>query len=182
MKSKQNRDATVQELLRRNKALEDELHRLRENMGVSMTSSPYSGPQGILTPSMPSRHSPVYDDNLSTGSGAIPSPRTSPFPNNDYNNAGRIPDYNTGYVPFPNNCETWAASVPTPTVPSNVSSPSSSHTDEYTSHYLPTSAPMIPSSSNLPTAEQVKMEYEDGNGMSHSTLETMNDRTERLIC
>ena len=47
LKSKQSRDQTVQELLRRNKALEDELNRLKENMGVSMTSSPYSTP-GIL--------------------------------------------------------------------------------------------------------------------------------------
>jgi predicted RNase H-like nuclease (RuvC/YqgF family) len=49
LKSKQNRDQTVQELLRRNKALEEELARLKENMGVSMTSSPYSTP-GMLPP------------------------------------------------------------------------------------------------------------------------------------
>lgn len=46
LKSKQSRDQTVQELLRRNKAAEDELNRLK-NMGISMASSPYSTP-GIM--------------------------------------------------------------------------------------------------------------------------------------
>lgn len=44
LKSARGRDQTVQELLRRNKALEDELNRLRENMGISLGSSPYSTP------------------------------------------------------------------------------------------------------------------------------------------
>jgi phosphopantetheine adenylyltransferase len=41
LKSNQNRDKTVQELLRRNKALEEELFRIKETVGVSITSSPY---------------------------------------------------------------------------------------------------------------------------------------------
>ncbi|KAF7538118.1 hypothetical protein G7Z17_g12695 [Cylindrodendrum hubeiense] len=150
LKSKQNRDQTVQELLRRNKALEDELSRLKENMGVSMTSSPYS--------------TPVYDDSLSTGSGAIPSPRASPFPSSDY---ASLPDYGQQYVPLPNNCESWASTVP---VPSNVSSPSSSaNTDDYGAGYIPTSVPtsMLPSNntsnSNISAGghKDIKMEYED---------------------
>lgn len=158
LKSKQSRDQTVQELLRRNKALEDELNRLKDNMGVSMTSSPYS--------------TPVYDDNLSTGSGAIPSPRTSPFPSGDYNS---LPDYSQQYVPLPNNCESWANTVPCP-VPSNVSSPSSSaNTDDYSAGYIPTSVPasMLPSSNNSTTNvnavahKDVKMEYEEVDGRSH---------------
>ncbi|CAM1501171.1 Fc.00g103330.m01.CDS01 [Cosmosporella sp. VM-42] len=158
LKSKHSRDQTVQELLRRNKALEDELNRLKENMGVSMTSSPYS--------------TPVYDDNLSTGSGAIPSPRTSPFPSGDYNS---LPDYGQQYVPLPNNCESWANTVPCP-VPSNVSSPSSSaNTDDYNAGYIPTSVPtsMLPSSNNSTTNvnavahKDVKMEYEEVDGRSH---------------
>jgi hypothetical protein len=36
LKSKQSGDQTVQELLRLNKALEEELMRLKENMGVPM--------------------------------------------------------------------------------------------------------------------------------------------------
>lgn len=152
LKSKQSRDQTVQELLRRNQALEEELMRLKENMGVSMTSSPYSAP--------------VYDDNLSTGSGAIPSPRGSPFPSGDYS---PIPDYGQQYVPLPNNCESWASTVPCP-VPSNVSSPSSS-ADDYSAGYIPTSVPtsLMPSNNTSSSSisvghahkDVIKMEYED---------------------
>jgi hypothetical protein len=178
LKSKQSRDQTVQELLRRNQALEEELMRLKENMGVSMTSSPYSAPGTTLSVTIPcSASSPtpngiltapsVYDDNLSSGSGAIPSPRGSPFPSGDYS---PIPDYGQQYVPLPNNCESWASTVPCP-VPSNVSSPSSS-ADDYSAGYIPTSVPssMLPSnntsSSNISAVghsqkDVIKMEYED---------------------
>jgi hypothetical protein len=152
--------------------------RLKENMGVSMTSSPYSAPGTTLSVTIPcSASSPtpngiltapsVYDDNLSSGSGAIPSPRGSPFPSGDYS---PIPDYGQQYVPLPNNCESWASTVPCP-VPSNVSSPSSS-ADDYSAGYIPTSVPssMLPSnntsSSNISAVghsqkDVIKMEYED---------------------
>ncbi|KAJ3453716.1 hypothetical protein MRS44_017963 [Fusarium solani] len=91
LKSEQSRDQTVQELLRRNKALEDELNRLKENMAISMASSPYSTP---------------ISDNLSPGSGAIP--RTSPFASGNYNtppttvnnthSSSASADYNAGYI------------------------------------------------------------------------------------
>jgi hypothetical protein len=175
LKSKQSRDQTVQELLRRNQALEEELMRLKENMGVSMTSSPYSAP--------------VYDDNLSSGSGAIPSPRGSPFPSGDYS---PIPDYGQQYVPLPNNCESWASTVPCP-VPSNVSSPSSS-ADDYSAGYIPTSVPssMLPSnntsSSNISAVghsqkDVIKMEYEDvdshdaGYRLSNPSLQPVSPHT-----
>ncbi|KAH7462215.1 hypothetical protein FOMA001_g18622 [Fusarium oxysporum f. sp. matthiolae] len=99
LKSEQSRDQTVQELLRRNQALEEELMRLRENMGVSITSSPYSVPGTALSVSISTSSSPhnsimtsppVYDANLRTGRGGIPSPRGSPFPSGD--------DCNTGYI------------------------------------------------------------------------------------
>ncbi|KAH7132829.1 bZIP transcription factor, partial [Dactylonectria macrodidyma] len=190
LKSKQSRDQTVQDLLRRNKALEDELSRLKENMGVSTTSSPYSTP-GMCTSASPTRTrkplgdfepcvgaapvglrrlltraaKTVYDDSLSTGSGAIPSPRASPFPSGDY---GSLPDYSQQYVPLPNNCESWANTVP---VPSNVSSPSSSaNTDDYGAGYIPTSVPasMLPSNNTSTSSisvvgghKDIKMEYED---------------------
>jgi hypothetical protein len=48
LKSKQSRDHTVQELLRRNKALEDELLKLKESMGIP-TGRPYSAPGSSLT-------------------------------------------------------------------------------------------------------------------------------------
>ncbi|GKU20631.1 hypothetical protein FLAG1_06295 [Fusarium langsethiae] len=185
LKSKQSRDQTVQELLRRNQALEEELMRLKENMGVSMTSSPYSAPGTTLSVTIPcSVPSPtsngiltapsVYDDNLSSGSGAVPSPRGSPFPSGDYS---PIPDYGQQqYVPLPTNCESWASTVPCP-VPSNVSSPSSS-ADDYSAGYIPTSVPtsLLPSNNTSSSSigavghshkDVIKMEYEDVD--SHDT-------------
>ncbi|KAL5611305.1 hypothetical protein FOBRF1_007422 [Fusarium oxysporum] len=141
LKSKQSGDQTVKELLRRNKALEEELIRLKENMGAPITSSPYSVP--VLTPPqlfLPDElllTSTVYDNNLSTGSDAIPSPCGSPFPG-DYNS---LVDYNQQYVPLPNNCESWASTVPCP-IPSNTSSPSSS-VNVYRAGYVPTSTPTL---------------------------------------
>jgi hypothetical protein len=154
----------------------------RENMGVSMTSSPYSAPGTALSVSIPTSSSPhnsiltspsVYDDNLSTGSGAIPSPRGSPFPSGDYS---PIPDYGQQYVPLPNNCESWASTVPCP-VPSNVSSPSSS-ADDYSAGYIPTSVPtsLLPSNNTSSSSisvghahkDVIKMEYEDVD--SHGTV------------
>ncbi|KAG5929334.1 hypothetical protein E4U53_002464 [Claviceps sorghi] len=183
LRSNHGRDKTVQDLIRRNKALEDELRQLKESMGVSITSSPYSAPTGtdstifvsshtiddaeaylasrrpqqLLTPS-PS----AYDDSC----GAVPSPRLSPLP------AGRpdyISDYSQAtqqYVPMPN-CEAWAS-----TLPSSVPSPSSSvNTDEYgpTAGYIPTSVPstMVGSSSVgiVDGTKNVKMEYDDVHGI-----------------
>ncbi|KAJ3455620.1 hypothetical protein MRS44_017102 [Fusarium solani] len=120
-KSMQSRNQTVQELLRRNKALEEELMRLKESREVPMTSSPYCVP--------------VCDGNPSTGSDAIPSPRGSSF-SDDCNS---LPDYSQQYVPQPNNCESWASTVPCP-VPSKASSPSPS-ADNYSTGYIPTSVP-----------------------------------------
>jgi hypothetical protein len=131
--------------------LEDELHRLKESMGVSITSSPYSAPAGMsysvldnsnnqasLGPSsqqlLTSCLSAYNEDNC----GAIPSPRMSPLPSGG---ADYISDYSQAtqqYVPMPN-CEAWAAALP-----SSVPSPSSSvNTDEYgpTAAYIPTSVP-----------------------------------------
>lgn len=131
LKSKKSRDQTVQELLRRNKALEDELNRLKENMDISTASSQCS--------------TPVDDDNLSTGSGAIPSPRAPPFPSGDY--IPPLPDYSQQYVPLNTKCESWANTVPC-TIFSNISSSSSSaNTDDHNAGYILTSVPthMLPS-------------------------------------
>lgn len=181
LRSTQSRDKTVQELLRRNKALEDELRQLKESMGVSMTSSPYSGPTGtafttLVSPtddnetflaSQPHPHphphqlltpcpSAYNDDNC----GAIPSPRMSPLPSGG---ADYIPDYSQAtqqYVPMPN-CEAWASNLP-----SSVPSPSSSvNTDEYgpAAAYIPTSVPssmMGTAGIGLVDGKEVKMEFE----------------------
>ncbi|KAF5121934.1 hypothetical protein E5D57_012406 [Metarhizium anisopliae] len=184
LRSSQGRDKTVQELLRRNKALEDELCQLKESMGVSMTSSPYSTPTGttystlvrpldghdrtclasppqqLLTP-CPS----AYNDD---SCGAIPSPRMSPLPSGG---ADYISDYSQStqqYVPMPN-CEAWAS-----TLPSSVPSPSSSvNTDEYgpAAGYIPTSVPnsmMGTSGVCMVDGKEVKMEYEGMHDMMGS--------------
>ncbi|KAI9150406.1 hypothetical protein HJFPF1_10172 [Paramyrothecium foliicola] len=174
LKSNQNRDKTVQELLRRNKALEEELFRIKETVGVSITSSPYQSagmncsPPSLLPPS-PADMAPlpsVYDDNLSTGTGAVHSPRSSPFPQADYS---PLPDYSPqSYVPLPSSCEPWTSQV----VSSTVSSPTSSaaNPEEYGAPaYIPTSVPssMLPSnnssSSNvtLSSTKSVKNEFDD---------------------
>ncbi|KAH7112220.1 hypothetical protein B0J13DRAFT_515929 [Dactylonectria estremocensis] len=134
LRSKQSGDQTVQELFRRNKVLEDELNRLKENMSITMASSPYSAP--------------FYDNNLSTGSSAIPNPRTSPFPSGDYNTS--LPDYSQQYVPLLSTYESWTNTIPFP-LPSNISSPSSSaDTDDYNAGYIPASVPtsMLPFNNN----------------------------------
>lgn len=45
LRSRQNRDETVQDLLRKNRALEEELHRLKESLGI-----PTNGPRGYYPP------------------------------------------------------------------------------------------------------------------------------------
>ncbi|KAK5994879.1 hypothetical protein PT974_03266 [Cladobotryum mycophilum] len=155
LKSSQNRDRTVQELLRRNKALEEELARLREHMGITVTSSPYSAPA-------------VYDDNLSSGSGTVNSPRMSPLPSGDY---AQLPEYGQTYGALSNGCETWASSVTNPVL-SSVSSPSSpGNCDDYNATYIPTSVPatMMPAGPRVGgmDTKEIKMEYDelDNNGM-----------------
>lgn len=135
LKSNQSSDQTVKELLRRNKALEEELIRLKSNTGAPMTSSPYSVPD--LTPRQLSLTSKVYDHNLSTGSHAIPSTCESPFPG-DYNS---FFDHSQQYVPLPNHCESWASTTPCST-PSNFSTPSST-VNAYGADCVPTSAPTL---------------------------------------
>ncbi|KAI5456202.1 hypothetical protein BGZ63DRAFT_367572 [Mariannaea sp. PMI_226] len=165
-KREQSSDQTVQELLRRNKALEEELMRLKENMGVPMASLTYSAsginPRQFSSPDELSPSSIVYDSNLSSGSDAIPSPCGSPFPND----CNCLPDYSQQYVAVPINCESWTSTVPCP-VPFNVLSPLSS-ADNYSTGYIPTSVPtsIVPSNNTSPSGisavghkDIVEMEY-----------------------
>lgn len=163
LKSERNRDQsqTVQELLRKNKALEEELFKLRESMGIPNGQSyPNSGTAATASSAwvhlVRADSASVYDDNLSSISGAVPSPRSSPFPaNGDYN---VMQELGPSYVPMPDASESWGPGIPV-SVPSTVSSPSSSaNTDEYGAGYIPTSvpAPMMDARS-IPT----KMDYED---------------------
>lgn len=164
LKSSLNRDRTVQELLQKNRALEEELYRLKESMRQSSGHSyPGSGKEDMLPlPASLGLFSAdmigaVYDDNLSSVSGAVPSPRSSPFPSGGY---GGMAELGPSYVPLPDTpTETWAPAVPV-SVPSSVSSPSSSaNTDEYGAPaYIPTSIPNpMMDARSVPS----KMEYDD---------------------
>ncbi|KAI5927383.1 hypothetical protein F4810DRAFT_650693 [Camillea tinctor] len=116
LRSRQNRDQTIQELLRRNKVLEEEVHRLREGMGI-----PNSGANDHY------HHSTYHNSNA----------RTSPFGHTtpEY---PIVPDMSP-YSSVPDTTDAWPSSVPC-SVPSTVSSPSSSGApDDF--GYLPTSVP-----------------------------------------
>ncbi|ROT35297.1 hypothetical protein SODALDRAFT_316651 [Sodiomyces alkalinus F11] len=126
LKSQQNRDQTqtVQELLRRNRALEEEIMRMRESQPVGQSYT----------------RSSVYDESLPPVSGPVPSARSSPFP--APGTYAAMPELGPSYVPVPEATEPWGHGVPG--VPSAVSSPSSSaNTDEYgaAAAYIPTSIP-----------------------------------------
>lgn len=173
LKGSLNRDRTVQELLQKNRALEEELYRLKESMrqpsghsypasgmplhhSAGSSSSSSSSPTAAMLTMAPSFA--VYDDNLSSVGGAGPSPRSSPFPTSG--GYGGMAELGPSYVPLPDTAnETWAPAVPV-SVPSSVSSPSSSaNTDEYGAPaYIPTSipAPMMEARS-VPS----KMDYDD---------------------
>ncbi|KAL9567475.1 hypothetical protein ACKAV7_008425 [Fusarium commune] len=165
LKSKQSRDQTVQELLRRNKAIEKELIQLKEVVRVPMNSSPYSAPgltpQPLSLPVEPLT-SAVYNGNLSADNNPIPSPRGPPSPS-DYDS---LPDYSQQYVPLSNNCESLASTISC-TILSNVSILSSA---EYSAGYIPISllTSVLPSnnasSSSLGAVNNkdvVKMEYNE---------------------
>lgn len=183
LRGQHSRDQTVQELLRRNQALEEELRRLKETMGVPLNTSPYSTPGtasattsatnssmdisnlGALdgTSSLTGSPFTVYDENMSTASARNPnSTRGSPFPNG-YD--GSLQDYGPSYVPLPdaatnsnsNNENGWNGVANA--IPSNVSSPGSSAEEYSGTAYIPTSMPndMMSTGGN----GVVKMEYDD---------------------
>jgi hypothetical protein len=139
LKSNQGRDQTIQEPLRRNKAIEKELIRLKEIMGAPIAS--LSSPTPGLTPRQLSfsnrlSTSTVCNSNVSTGSDAIPSPRGAPFPG-DYS---CLHYYSQQYTPLSNNCESLASTISYPIL-SNISTPSSS--GDYSVGYVPTSMPTL---------------------------------------
>ncbi|KAL5611131.1 hypothetical protein FOBRF1_007248 [Fusarium oxysporum] len=148
-KSNQDRDQTIQELLGRNEAIEKELIRLKEIMGAPMAllSSPAPG----LTPrqlSFPDKLSPltVCNGSLSTSSDAIPSPRGAPFPG----------DYSQQYIPLSNTCESLVSTISYP-IPSNISTASSS--GDYSASYIPISVPTPVLPSNITSSSSICATY-----------------------
>ncbi|UKZ50441.1 hypothetical protein TrVGV298_004704 [Trichoderma virens] len=158
LKGVQSRDRKVQELLRRNKFLEQEIARLREHMGYTATDSSYSS------------NSAVYDDNLSSGSGAVPSPRVSPLPSSDFNQITDYAQQSYGHIAGAGG-EAWPASVAPNPVLGNIPSPSSpAHGEEYSAAYIPTSVPsMIPA-----TLKDIKQDYDE---MDHGSGLRLNTST-----
>ncbi|RFU79660.1 hypothetical protein TARUN_2527 [Trichoderma arundinaceum] len=178
LKGVQSRDRKVQELLRRNKFLEEEIARLREHLGYTATDSSYSSNSagtpctitnnahdlylGPLTPG-PS----VYDDNLSSGSNAVPSPRVSPLPSSDFNQITDYTQQSYGHITSAGS-EAWPATVAPNPVLANISSPSSpAHGEEYNAAYIPTSVPpsMMPT-----TLKEIKQDYDE---IDHNTRANM---------
>ncbi|KAF4417973.1 hypothetical protein FACUT_11944 [Fusarium acutatum] len=163
LKLSQSCDQTVQELLNRNRALEEELMRLKKNMKVQIASSLNSAP-GLNSPQLSLSESVsstlTFNDSLGTSTDAIPSPRGSPFPSDYYN---VLPDYSQQHVPL-SNCESLASTISCPS-PSNVSNPSSSA--DYNAGYISISvlSSILPSNTNSSSTsvmlhrDVVEMEY-----------------------
>ncbi|KAI0535076.1 hypothetical protein GGR58DRAFT_24681 [Xylaria digitata] len=130
LRSQHSRDQTVQDLLGRNRALEEEIRRLRESLGIR-----HAG-HGVPYP------------NSYNGSGSQPSSYGHTTP--EYPIVSDMPPYSN----VPDTTSVWPASVPC-SLPSTVSSPSSpAAPDEYGSNYFPppnTSSIMLERSSMPPT-------------------------------
>lgn len=118
LRSQQSRDQTIQALLRRNKALEDELHQLRKSAGIHVADA-----------------SERYQPALHTSS-----------PTRPHSFGQSTPNYpmvqNMAYSSISDAAESWPAGIPC-SLPSTASSPTSSvGTDDFSgSNYIPTSAP-----------------------------------------
>jgi len=163
------REKLIEELQARNKALQEEVWRLQRSHGITADSSPYQ--------------SAVYDVNLqsSAGSGAMPSPRTSPFPSGpgDY---APLPDYNRGhFVQVTSNPDSWH-SAPTSavsnTVASSVPSPSSSvPADEYYVPSGPVPAAMIPSGSSSSSRSSSNSRLPMGGPRTHLKMDYFGSET-----
>ena len=101
---------------------------------------------------------------MSSINGTASSRQTSPFPE-----AGAAQDLDHSYMPPPplDSCEPWGSGIPC-SVPSTVSSPTSSgNTEDYGSAYIPTSAP-APMAERIPSSSVVclrprepNMEFDD---------------------
>ncbi|KAI2630160.1 hypothetical protein GGS21DRAFT_218547 [Xylaria nigripes] len=121
LRSQQNRDQTVQDLLGRNRALEDEVRRLRDSLGIRTAGPGMHGYPGCTS-------------NSYNGSNSQPSPYGHSTP--EYPMVSDMPPY-SGVSDTTN---VWPSSVPC-SLPSTVSSPSSpAALEEYGNNYFPSNA------------------------------------------
>lgn len=154
MKSRNACDKTVQELLRKNKALEQEIMHLREAFSMQtgrpypstrMYTTPQPTPQSTPQPSSAEQHKltwpmrTAYEDNLSPATSGVSS-RASSFGQHT-SEYPAVPHYGgSPYIPTSEPCESWTSGLSY--APSVVSSPTSSvGPDEYINGYIPTSVP-----------------------------------------
>ncbi|KAK1762348.1 hypothetical protein QBC33DRAFT_283011 [Phialemonium atrogriseum] len=161
LRNRYSRDETVQDLLRRNKALESELTSLRESLGLQTSRSV---PQ-----------TPAYEHCLSPSASGMSS-RTSSFGQSSAEYSS-VPHFGSPYVPAPDPRESWGSTLPC-SMPSVLSSPASSlgNGDDYMGGYIPTSVPshmmergLLPQPA-LQCLDNIKIEYEDmesDGGFSH---------------
>lgn len=168
LRSSQSRDETVRNLLRRNKALEDELQRMRESMGITSSGPRSMYHQSGKPPFLGENAFRARADDGRPAAYHSPGSRASPLAqgSSEYPGMHDIPSYDH----MTSSGEPWSSTVSC-AVPSTVSSPSSSGaTDELGSAYYPTSAPAslldrsgLSSSMNSPTASCIsgKLGYED---------------------
>jgi len=171
-RNRYSRDDMVQDLMRRNKILEDELAALRDSLGLrSGRSVPQTRKWSFAATHTYCRNliadfSEAYENSLSP-SGPGMSGRTSSSYGQNSAEYTAVNGFGTPYVPAPDPRESWASVLPC-SVPSVVSSPASSlgTAEDYMAGYIPTSVPssmvdrgVVPQS--LPCLESVKAEYDD---------------------
>ncbi|KAI0813261.1 hypothetical protein GGR55DRAFT_566310 [Xylaria sp. FL0064] len=128
LRSQQSRDQTVQDLLGRNRALEDEVRRLRESLGIRSAG-----------------HNAPYPSSY-TSSSSQPSSYGHSTP--EYPIVSDLPPYSS----VPDTTSIWPASVPC-SLPSTVSSPSSpAAPEDYGNTYFapPNTSSAILERSNMP--------------------------------
>ncbi|KAL7784874.1 hypothetical protein V8C37DRAFT_420392 [Trichoderma ceciliae] len=182
LKGVQSRDRKVQELLRRNKALEEEVVRLQDHICLTAPGSSYSSNSagtpctitntardlyfGPLTPG-PS----VYDGNISSGSGAVSSPKVSPLPPSNFNQIANYTQQPYGHITSAAG-EAWPATVaPNPVLGNIPSSSSPAHGEEYNAAYIPTS---MPPSMIAATMREAKQDCDEVDQNSELELDTSN--------
>ncbi|KAI1284039.1 hypothetical protein F5Y07DRAFT_407540 [Xylaria sp. FL0933] len=153
LRSQQSRDQTVQDLLGRNRALEDEVRRLRESLGIR--SAGHNAPPYPSCKTVQNMFETCILNNIKahgsvayTGSSSQPSSYGHSTP--EYPIVSDLPPYSS----VPDTTSIWPASVPC-SLPSTVSSPSSpAAPEDYGNTYFPppnTSSVILERSSMPPT-------------------------------
>ncbi|KAI1423683.1 hypothetical protein F5Y12DRAFT_716076 [Xylaria sp. FL1777] len=154
LRSQHSRDQTVQDLLGRNRALEDEVRRLRESLGIRTAG-----------------HNVPYPNSYNSSSSQPSSSYGHSTP--EYPVVSDLPPYSN----VPDTTSIWPASVPC-SLPSTVSSPASPVPDEYGSTYFPpnTSAVMLERSSMPPAIHSPAASIITNGDVGFDDVKSVNSR------